>query len=193
MIEDTSANRFIFQSTPLEGMFVVQRRPIEDHRGFFSRFFSADEFREVGFTKSVAEINHSFTRKKGAVRGLHFQYPPHAEVKIVSCLRGEIFDVAIDIRKNSPTFLHWHSEIITAANQRSLLIPEGFAHGFQSLTDNVELIYLSSEFYNPEYERGLRFDDPALRIEWPLPADVISIKDQSYSFVDNYFEGIERR
>ena len=110
MTDGTLDNGFDFEPTPLAGLMVVQRKPIEDHRGFFSRFFCAVEFREAGFATSIAQINHTFTCSKGAVRGLHFQYPPHAEVKIVSCLKGEIFDVAVDIRKGSPTFLHWHGD-----------------------------------------------------------------------------------
>jgi dTDP-4-dehydrorhamnose 3,5-epimerase len=188
--EDTSAKRFTFQSAPLAGMFIVLRKPIEDHRGFFSRFFSADEFCEVGFTKSVVQINHNFTRNKGTVRGLHFQYPPHAEVKIVSCIRGEIFDVAIDIRKNSPTFLQWHSEILTAANQKSLLIPEGFAHGFQTLCDNCELIYLVSSPFHPQSEGALNATDKELGIVWPLKIMELSQRDKSHPYIDVDFKGI---
>ncbi len=140
-----AGSRFDILPTPLDGLKVIIRKPIEDPRGFFCRFFCAEEFLEAGFQKSISQINHTFTRGKGAVRGLHFQYPPHAEGKIVSCLRGEVYDVAVDIRKGSPTFLHWHGEILSAANQRSLLIPEGFAHGFQTLTENCELLYLHSE------------------------------------------------
>ena len=124
--------RFDFIPTPLSHLKLVQRKTIEDHRGFLSRFYCADEFRMAGITKPIAQINHALTRKKGAVRGLHFQHPPHAETKLVSCLKGEIWDVAVDIRSGSPTFLQWHGEILSEANRKSMLIPEGYAHGFQA-------------------------------------------------------------
>lgn len=190
MIESSFVKRFNFQSTPLDGMLVVQRMPIEDHRGFFSRFFCADEFREAGFTKSIAQINHSFTRNKGAVRGLHFQYPPCAEAKIVSCLKGEIFDVAIDIRKGSPTFLCWHGEVLTAANQKSLLIPEGFAHGFQTLSENCELIYLHSVPFSLQAGGALNVADPGIGIVWPLPITDISEQDSCHPFISDGFGGV---
>lgn len=168
----------------------MERRPIKDQRGFFSRFFCAEEFGEAGFSKCIAQINHSHTIKKGAVRGLHFQYPPHAEAKIVSCLRGEVFDVAVDIRKGSPTFLKWHGEILSAVNQRSLLIPEGFAHGFQTLTENCELIYLHSAPFHAEAEGGLHVNDPGIGIAWPIAIMDLSERDRSQPFISHDFEGI---
>jgi dTDP-4-dehydrorhamnose 3,5-epimerase len=183
-------NRFRFHSTPLEGLYVVERMLIKDQRGFFCRFFCAEEFKEAGFSKRIIQINHSHTIKKGAVRGLHFQYPPHAEAKIVSCLRGEVFDVAVDIRKRSPSFLKWHGEILSAANQRSLLIPEGFAHGFQTLTENCELIYLHSEPFHAEAEGGLHVNDPNLGILWPIAITEISDRDRVHPFIGQDFEGI---
>ncbi len=117
-------SRFDFTPMPLAGLLLVQRKAIEDQRGFLSRFYCAEEFRLAGITKPIAQINHTLTRKKGAVRGLHFQHPPYAETKLVSCLKGEIWDVAVDLRRDSPTFLQWHGEILTAANRRSLLIPK---------------------------------------------------------------------
>ena len=143
-------SRFDFIQTPLSGLVLVQRKVIEDHRGFFSRFYCAEEFSDVGINKPIAQINHTLTRKKGAVRGLHFQYPPYAETKIVSCLSGKIWDVAVDLRCDSPTFLQWHGEILSADNRTSLLIPEGYAHGFQSLTEDCELIYLHTAAYHSE-------------------------------------------
>ncbi|WP_298160274.1 dTDP-4-dehydrorhamnose 3,5-epimerase family protein, partial [Ferrovum sp.] len=140
-------SRFDFVVTPLGGLMLVQRRAVEDDRGFLSRFYCSEEFRQAGIDKSVDQINHTLTRKKGAVRGLHFQYPPHAESKLVSCLKGEILDVAVDLRRDSPTFLHWHGEVLSAENRRSLLIPVGFAHGFQALTEDCELIYLHTASY----------------------------------------------
>ena len=145
-------SRFDFIPTPLTGLMLVQRKAIEDHRGFLSRFYCAEEFRAAGIDKPVAQINHTLTRQRGAVRGLHFQHPPHAETKVVSCLKGEILDVAVDLRRDSPTFLHWHGEILSAANRKSLLIPEGYAHGFQTLAEDCELIYLHTSPYHPESE-----------------------------------------
>lgn len=185
------SGRFVFSATPLSGLSVIQRKPIEDDRGGFCRLYCAEEFREAGSPKPIAQINHTFTRKMGAVRGLHFQHPPHAEVKIVSCLKGEVFDVAVDLRKGSPTFLRWHGEVLSATNHRGLVIPEGFAHGFQTLVDECELIYLHSESYHPQAEGGLSVSDPRLRIVWPLPMTEISGRDRAHSFVDSRFEGIQ--
>ena len=183
-------SRFDCFATPLSGLKVVRRRPIEDTRGFLSRFFCAEEFNEFGFSKPINQINHTFTRLKGAVRGMHYQKPPYAEIKLVSCLKGEIFDVAVDLRKNSPTFLHWHSEILSEHNQRSLLIPEGFAHGFQTLTEDCELIYLHSAPYVKEAETALNVTDPKLGIAWPISITEISERDRLHPMIKLDFEGI---
>jgi len=182
--------RFEFISTPLSGLTVIQRKPVEDDRGFFCRFYCAEEFRDAGLQKPVEQINHTFTCKKGTMRGLHFQYPPHAEAKIVSCLRGEIFDVVVDLRRGSPTFLRWYAEILSSENHKSLLIPEGFAHGFQTLSEECELIYLHTASYKPEAEGKLNVHDPRLAIAWPLKISEISDRDLSYSYIDDQFEGI---
>ncbi|MGP8283644.1 MAG: dTDP-4-dehydrorhamnose 3,5-epimerase [Desulfomonilaceae bacterium] len=183
-------SRFSFGETKLAGLFVAQRKPIEDSRGFFARFFCAEEFRELGLTKPIVQINHTLTHKKGAVRGMHFQYPPHAETKIVSCLKGKIFDVAIDIRHGSPTFLQWHGVELSAENLKSLYIPEGFAHGFQTLTEDCELLYLHTAPYVPEAEGALHVNDPRLNIKWPLPIAEISERDNAHSFIGKDFEGV---
>lgn len=183
-------SRFDFNSTPLSGLVLVQRKALEDDRGFFSRLYCAEVFHETGINKSIAQINHTLTRKKGAVRGLHFQYQPHAENKLVSCLRGEILDVAVDIRRGSPTFLHWHGEILSATNRKSLLIPEGFAHGFQALTEDCELIYLHTAFYRPEAEGALNVSDSKLSIAWPLPICDLSPRDRNHTFIDENFQGV---
>lgn len=183
-------SRFDFIPTPLAGLMLVQRKAIEDHRGFLSRFYCAEEFRAAGITKPVAQINHTLTRQRGAVRGLHFQHPPHAEAKLVSCLKGEILDVAVDLRRDSPTFLHWHGEILSAANRKSLLIPEGYAHGFQALTEDCELIYLHTAAYHPEAEGALNVAEPKLNITWPLPIDDLSDRDRSHPFIKADFQGI---
>jgi dTDP-4-dehydrorhamnose 3,5-epimerase len=182
---------FSITQTPLQGVAVVERVRREDHRGFFSRLFCGNELRSVGFDAPIAQINHTLTLRRGAVRGLHFQYPPHAEIKFVSVLRGEIFDVALDVRRNSPTFLQWHAETLSAENRRSLLIPRGFAHGFQALTEHCELIYLHSCPYAPSAEAGLRATDPALGISWPLPIEDISPRDASHPLLSSSFPGVE--
>jgi dTDP-4-dehydrorhamnose 3,5-epimerase len=136
------------------------------------------------------QINHSETWQRGAVRGMHYQLPPACETKIIHCVQGKIFDVMVDIRAGSPTFMQWYGVELSKDNMRMVYIPEGFAHGFQTLTDNAALIYRHSAFYSPEYEHGLRFDDPALAISWPLPIGAISPKDRGYPFIDNNFNGI---
>ena len=183
-------NRFDFHPTTLSGLMVLERKPIVDHRGFFCRFFCAEEFQSAGFLKPIVQINHTHTEKKGAVRGLHFQYAPNAEVKIVSCLRGEIFDVAVDIRKSSPTFLQWHGEILSADNRKGLSIPEGFAHGFQTLTEGCELIYLHSAGYCGKSEGALHVNDPRIGVVWPILVTDISDRDRDHPFLSSDFKGI---
>ena len=190
-LEIKKNNRFDVHPTPLEGLWVVQRKPIADERGFFSRFFCGEEFQAAGFKNPIAQINHTYTVKKGAVRGLHFQYPPHVECKIVSCLRGEVFDVAVDIRKGSPTFLHWHGEILSASNQKSLLIPEGFAHGFQTLTEDCELIYLHTVPFCEPSEGAINIADPKIGMVWPMPLTDISNRDLHHPFITDTFKGVE--
>lgn len=179
-----------FIKTPIAGLAVVQRNPLEDSRGFFSRFYCANEFATLGFEKPIQQINHTYTVKAGAVRGMHLQYPPHAEVKMVSCLRGEVFDVAVDLRQDSPTFLQWHAEVLSAANRRSLLIPEGFAHGFQTLTNDCELIYLHTAPYVKEAESALNVTDPQLNIKWPLEITEMSDRDRAHPMIPPNFRGL---
>ena len=176
--------------TPLAGLAVVQRRVREDSRGFFSRLYCANELSAAGFALPVAQINHTRTVRRGAVRGLHFQRPPHAEDKFVSCLRGEVFDVAVDLRRDSPTFLRWHAEVLSADNRISLMIPQGFAHGFQALADDCELLYLHSRAYEPEAEGALHVSDPALAIDWPLPIAEMSDRDARHVPITPAFRGI---
>lgn len=176
--------------TPLGGLAVVERRRQDDQRGFFGRLFCAEELGVAGFDASIAQVNHSFTRRRGSVRGLHFQYPPHAEAKFVSCLRGDVFDVAIDLRRGSPTFLHWHAERLSEANRRSLLIPRGFAHGFQTLSDDCELLYLHSAPYAAGAEGGLNPSDPMLGISWPLAFTDISERDAAHAALTPSFNGL---
>lgn len=183
--------RFDFVRTSIAGLMLVQRQRFEDSRGFLSRFYCAEEFKALGVDQPIAQINHTLTRRKGAVRGMHFQSPPHAETKVVSCLHGEVFDVAVDLRKKSPTFLQWHGAVLSAENQRSLLIPEGFAHGFQALTDDCELIYLHTAPYQPAAEGAVNVNDPRLAIAWPLEITEISERDRAHPLLPSEFEGIE--
>lgn len=184
------SNRLDLIATNLAGLTIVQRKPITDDRGFFERFFCEEELRKIGLQKHVVQINRSLTRKKGAVRGMHFQYPPQAEIKLVSCLKGEIFDVAVDIRSDSPTFLHWHGQVLSAENNLSLFIPEGFAHGFQALTDNCEILYLVTAPYASTLEGSIHPEDKAVSVQWPLAISQMSEKDVSQPFIGRDFPGI---
>lgn len=182
--------RFVVADTPLAGLKTVQRLRIGDARGFLSRIFCADELREAGWTDAVAQINHTLTERRGTVRGMHFQRAPHAECKLVSCLRGEVWDVAVDLRPQSPTFLQWHAVPLSADNGRALLIPRGFAHGFQAMSDGVELLYCHSAAYTASAEGGLHPLDPRLRIAWPLPVAELSARDAAHPPVGDDFEGV---
>lgn len=179
----------IFQ-TPLKGAFILEPEPFIDERGKFIRIFCENELQQIGHYKKIVQINHSLTRKKGTIRGMHFQYPPKAETKIVRCLRGAVFDVIIDLRRNSSTLLQWHGEILSAENMKMMYVPEGFAHGFQTLEENCELLYLHTEFYSPEYEGGVRYNDPRINISWPLEVTDISERDRTHPFIGPDFEGI---
>lgn len=184
-------SQFSIIDTPLAGLKVIERRPIEDHRGFLARIYCADQLKIAGWNNPIAQINQTVTKKRGTIRGMHFQNPPYSEMKLVSCLRGEVWDVAVDLRKNSPTFLKWHAEKLSEENCRALLIPEGFAHGFQTLADNCELIYLHSAPYIPEAEAGIHSNDPVLAISWPLDLIEISTRDAEHPLLDEQFIGIE--
>jgi len=171
---------------PLPGLFVIETAAFEDHRGSLARLFCAEELEVLGFGP-VRQINHSLTRAQGAVRGLHCQRPPRAEAKIIRCLKGRVFDVAVDLRQGSSTYLKWHAVELTAENRLAYFLPQGFAHGFQTLTPDCELLYLHNEFYSPEHECGLRFDDPTLGIGWPLPAADLSARDAGHQLVSAGF------
>jgi dTDP-4-dehydrorhamnose 3,5-epimerase len=182
--------RFDIAHTPLAGLVTVHRQRLGDARGSLTRLFCADELRAVGWTYGVAQINHTLTANAATVRGLHFQYPPHAEAKLVSCLHGEVWDVALDLRAGSPTFLHWHAERLSAENGMALLIPPGFAHGFQALTDNVEMLYCHSHPHAPSAEGGIHPLDARLAIGWPLPVTGLSARDAAFVPVDANFAGL---
>lgn len=175
-------NHFTVKNTGLNGLHVVKREQLLDDRGSFERLFCMHEFKQ--FTKSnIVQINRTITKNIGTVRGLHYQTPPFSEVKIVSCLRGEVFDVAVDLRPDSPTFLKHHSERLSESNNQTFVIPEGFAHGFQTLTDNCEMIYFHTACYNASSEIGLNAMDPLISIPWPLPVSHRSSKDKSWKFL----------
>ena len=182
--------RFDIIDTPINGLKVIQRKFLTDERGFLSRLFCQYEFKLIGVFKVISQINHALTKKKGAIRGLHYQLPPFAETKLVSCIRGEIFDVAVDLRKDSPTYLYYQAEILSEKNQKSFLIPEGFAHGFQALTNDCELIYLHTAPYNKKHERGLNCFDKKIDIPWPLDITEISERDRAHLMIQDTFEGI---
>ncbi len=184
------SQRFTITDLSLAGLKRIERLPIVDERGAFTRLFCATELATAGWTKPVMQINHSCTNQVGAVRGLHFQYPPHAEMKLVMCLKGAVWDVAVDLRAGSPTFLHWHAEELSADNGVALLIPEGFAHGFQVLEPQSEVIYCVSASYAPSAESGLLADDPRLGISWPLPITLRSLRDTAWPSLDEKFSGI---
>lgn len=183
-------SRLVVIDTPLAGLKLVERQHLGDSRGFLARLFCAEELASAGWRRPIAQINYTSTQKLGTVRGMHFQYPPHAEMKLVTCLRGAIFDVAVDLRTGSPTFLQWHAEELSAANRRALLIPEGFAHGFQALSDDCELVYLHTAAHHPESEGGLNPLDSALSIAWPHTVSEISAKDAGRPLLNAQFEGV---
>ena len=174
----------------LPGLFRIGRQRLGDARGSLSRLFCAEELAEQGWSGPIAQINLTHTRARGTVRGLHFQHPPHAEMKLVSCVRGEAWDVAVDVRAGSPTFLRWHAERLSAEDGTALLIPPGFAHGFQVLSDEAELVYCHSVAYAPQAESGLHVRDVRLGIQWPLPVQGLSVRDAGFEFLTPAFEGV---
>lgn len=182
--------RFEVQATPLPGVVRLIRRRIADRRGFLERLYCAEDLTPVLGTRRIAQINRSSTTRAGAVRGLHFQHPPHAETKVVSCLRGAVFDVAVDLRAGSPTFLSWHGEVLSAGNGTALVIPEGFAHGFQSLEPECEMLYLHTAPYAPAAEGGLNARDPAIGVAWPTAIAELSERDAALPCAADGFEGI---
>lgn len=180
----------IFTETPLKGAYIIETKPFTDDRGLFARTFCKNEFQQIGHTKEFVQFNHSVTTHKGSIRGMHYQLPPFSEIKLIRCIRGKVLDVIIDIRQGSPTFLKHFGIELSEENHLSLYIPEGFAHGFQTLEDNAQLIYHHTSFYQPGYEGGIRFSDPAVGINWPLQVTRTSEKDSNYEFLNN-FNGIK--
>jgi dTDP-4-dehydrorhamnose 3,5-epimerase len=182
--------RFTVIETPINGLKVLQRQQIGDDRGYLERLYCTDELGDLGWPKPIAQINHSFTGIKGTVRGMHFQQQPHVEAKLVSCIQGEIWDVAVDLRAGSTTYLQWHAQILSAENRYAYLIPEGFAHGFQTLSDDCELIYVHSAAYAPQSDVGLNPRDSHLAIDCPIGITELSDREARHPELSNTFVGI---
>ena len=172
----------IFRETTLKGAFVIEMEKFEDKRGFFARAWCQKEVEANGLVSRVVQTNISFNKKRGTLRGMHYQVAPYEQVKLVRCTAGAIYDVIIDLRPDSPTFRKWTGVELTAENYTMLYVPENVAHGFQTLEDNTEVTYQVSQFYSPESERGVRYDDPVFQVEWPLPVEVISEKDIAWPY-----------
>lgn len=181
-----------FIETRLQGAYIIEPEPIEDERGFFARTFCAREFEAQGLNPCVAQCNISYNKKKGTLRGMHYQAEPHAEAKLVRCTRGALYDVIIDLRPQSPTFKEWTAVELTADNRRMLYIPEGFAHGFQTLENDTEVFYLMSAFYRPECSQGVRWDDSTFNIVWPEKQPIISNRDRCLSTWKDYLRDTQR-
>ncbi len=180
----------IFSPTLLNGSYIIELNPLQDERGWFSRYYCKEEFQKINHTKEWVQMNHSFTKQKGSLRGMHYQINPSKEIKMVRCISGAVFDVIIDLRSGSDTFLKWIGVELSAENKKMVYIPEGFAHGFQCMEDDCELLYHHSAFYNPTAEAGIRFNDPLININWPLPLTAISPRDQQHPYLNQNFKGI---
>jgi dTDP-4-dehydrorhamnose 3,5-epimerase len=180
---NAEARRLNFMPTPLAGAFVIDLKRLEDDRGFFARSFCREEFIQNGLNPEVAQCNISFNPSRGTLRGMHYQADPHAEAKLVRCTQGAIWDVIVDLRPSSPGYKQWFGTELSAATRRAIYVPQGFAHGFQTLTDDAEVLYMMAEFYHPESARGVRWDDPAFGIEWPIANPSMSDRDRSFALL----------
>jgi dTDP-4-dehydrorhamnose 3,5-epimerase len=177
----------IFCETPLKGAYTIELEKRGDDGGFFARFFCVDEFAKMGLENNIVQINNSASKDKGTLRGIHYQASPKAETKIIRCIKGSFYDVIVDLRPASETFLKWFGVELTSDNKTMLYVPKGFAHSFLTLTDDTEALYLVTEFYSPQHERGLRWNDPVLNINWPFEPSVISEKDMNHpDFNESY-------
>jgi dTDP-4-dehydrorhamnose 3,5-epimerase len=180
-----------FINTNFEGLWVIETESKSDERGFLTRLFCKNEFDKINFHKEFVQENLTLTKAKGTFRGLHYQVPPHSEAKLVRCISGKVHDIVVDLRKDSKTFLNNFALELDSSKLNMILIPKGFAHGFQTLTDNCMILYLHSNFYNASFERGIRFDDPAINIELPLLVADISERDKNHPLIQKEFEGIK--
>lgn len=176
-----------YLETPLKGSYLIDLDKKEDDRGFFARFFCTKEFEKQGLVHQFVQVNNSLSRYKGTLRGMHYQLSPKAEVKLVRCVKGSLYDVIIDLRPDSKTFKKWFGATLSEDNRQMMYVPHGFAHGFLTLEDNTEALYLVSEFYSPELERGLCYNDPTFNIVWPDVPQIISEKDQKHPIFDLSF------
>lgn len=184
------SGRFRIVESPMAGLHLVERLRLGDERGFLTRLFCAEDLAGLGWDGPLAQINETGTREAGTVRGMHYQLPPFAEIKLVTCVAGAVLDVAVDLRHDSPTFLRHFATKLSADNARSLLIPRGFAHGFQALSGDVRMIYAHSAPYRAEAEAGLNVNDPALGLQWPLPVANLSDRDRNHPFITAQFHGV---
>ena len=174
-----------FHELSLKGAFLIELEKIEDERGFFARSWDKEIFEKIGLNSNIVQCNISFNKNKGTIRGLHYQDKPYQEVKLVRCTSGKVFEVIVDIRKNSSTYLKWESFELSSKNYKMLYVPEGFAMGFQTLVNNTEIFYQMSQKFYPKYSRGIRWNEPKLNIEWPLSPTTISIKDKKFELLKN--------
>lgn len=179
-----------FTETTLPGAYLITLSPRSDSRGWFARTFDKQAFAQIGHTADWVQMNHSLTRQIGALRGMHFQRHSAAEIKLVRCISGCVFDVIVDLRATSPTLGRWYGVELSDENQQMLYIPKGFAHGFQTLTPDCQLVYCHSEYYNPIYEGAIRYDDPRIGINWPLPVTDLSERDATHPYLDEQFVGL---
>jgi dTDP-4-dehydrorhamnose 3,5-epimerase len=180
----------IFTETLLKGSYTIELNAIADERGWFARTYCKNEFNQIGHKGEWLQMNHSFTKQKATIRGMHYQLPPFSEIKLVRCIAGAVYDVIIDLRKDSATFLQWFGVELSAQNKKMIYIPQGFAHGFQALSDDCELIYHHSQFYTPGAEGGIKYDDKRVSINWPLTVTSISERDNQHPLLDKNFKGI---
>lgn len=180
----------IFHETALKGAYIIDLEPFSDDRGLFARTFCKREFATIGHDKEFVQFNHSHSNQKGTLRGLHFQRPPHAEIKLIRCIRGSVFDVIVDLRQQSPSFLQHVGVELSEQNMRMIYVPEGFAHGFQTLEEHTELIYHHTAFYTPDSDGGIRYNDPKIKIVWPLEVSTISEKDKNLPLLSDDFAGM---
>ncbi len=179
-----------FIEQPLAGVYIIELNLLSDERGSFARTFCKNELAQIGHHKEFVQLNQSWNTKKGTIRGMHFQTPPYKEIKLIRCVKGAVMDIIVDIRTNSPTFLKHFAVELTEDNKKMIYVPEGFAHGFQTLQDDTQLLYHHSEFYVPNSEQGLRYDDPALSLKWPSIVTIISDRDKNHPLIDKNFKGI---
>ena len=180
-----------FHSLPVHGARLIELEMRGDDRGFFARVFCESEFRDQGLVSQFLQVNNSLSKKKGTLRGLHYQTAPHSEVKVVRCVRGSVWDAILDLRPQSPTYMKWYGVELSEYNRLSLYVPRGFAHAILTLTDDAEVLYMVSDAYSPEHERGIRWNDPAFDIDWPIAPEELSVKDANWPDFDAQFHGVE--